>query len=105
MDDPSVLWAEARFDDIKAKLSTFIRPPQFKDVTFVPISGLTGDNLKDRNNTPSWWKGATLFDTLNATKVPVRDAKGVFRIPMLDGYKDMGGVMAVGKVEQGLVKP
>eukprot|EP00971_Amphidinium_carterae_P034521 679530-Amphidinium_carterae.2 len=27
------------------------------------------------------------------------------RIPMLDGYKDMGATTAIGKVEQGLVKP
>merc|ERR1719230_1375436 len=98
MDDPSVEWKEERFNEIKGKLSTFIKPPQYKDVSFLPISGLTGDNIKERRNTPSWWKGQSLFELLNTTKVPERDAKKGFRIPMLDGYKDMGSVMAVGKV-------
>jgi len=105
MDDPSVEWEESRFDEIKSKLMTFIKPPQFKDVSFLPISGLTGDNIKEKRNTPTWWKGDTLFDILNTAKVPERDEKKSFRIPMLDGYKDMGSVMAVGKVEQGVVKP
>lgn len=105
MDDPSVQWAESRFNEIKEKLATFIRPPQFKDVTFLPISGLTGDNIKDRRATPSWWKGGTLFDLLNSAKIPERDPKKAFRIPMLDGFKDMGSVVAMGKVEQGTVKP
>merc|ERR1719162_956177 len=100
MDDPSVEWAEDRFNDIKSKLATFMKPPQFKDVSFLPISGLTGDNIKERNNTPSWWKGQSLFELLNSAKVPERDAKKAFRIPMLDGFKDMGAVMALGKVEQ-----
>merc|ERR1712137_863988 len=65
----------------------------------------TGDNMKERKGTPSWWKGPTLFEVLNGAAVPNRDAKKGFRIPMLDGYKDMGSVTAVGKVEQGTVRP
>jgi len=105
MDDHSVKWAEERFEEIKTKLATFIKPPQFKDVSFLPMSGLTGDNIKDRNKTPSWYTGPTLFEILNKVKIPERDATKAFRIPMLDGFKDMGAVMAVGKVEQGTVKP
>merc|ERR1711957_957564 len=66
MDDPSVEWEESRFDEIKSKLMTFIKPPQFKDVSFLPISGLKGD---------------TLFDILNTAKVPDLDEKKSFRIP------------------------
>jgi len=32
-------------------------------------------------------------------------AEKPLRIPMLDGYKDMGSVMAIGKIEQGTVTP
>merc|ERR1711953_825423 len=34
-----------------------------------------------------------------------RKADGPLRIPMMEGYKDMGAVTALGKVEQGTVKP
>jgi peptide chain release factor subunit 3 len=105
MDDPSVEWSEERFNDIKGKLSSFMKPPQYKDVTFLPMSGLTADNMQERKGTPAWWTGPTLFEVLNTTPIPNRDATKAFRIPMIEGYKDMGSVIAVGKVEQGTVRP
>jgi len=43
-----------------------------------------------------------LFDSL---EIPKREPEMPVRIPMLDGFKDMGSVTAIGKVEQGTVKP
>jgi len=42
---------------------------------------------------------------LNDLKPQERDSAKPMRIPMLDGFKDMGAVMAIGKVEQGTVSP
>lgn len=107
MDDPSVQWDKARYDDIVKKLSSFIKPPMFKadQVIFLPMSGLTGDNVKDRKNTPDWFTGSTLLGTLDGMEPPQRKVEAPFRIPMLDGFRDMGAIMAVGKVEQGVVRP
>jgi len=107
MDDPSVKWDKARYDDIVKKLSSFIKPPMFKadQVVYLPMSGLTGDNLKDRRNTPDWFTGDTLLKTLDDMDPPARKAEAAFRVPMLDGFRDMGAIMAVGKVEQGVVRP
>lgn len=43
----TVNWAKDRFDDIVSKLKPFLKQVGFKeaDVTFVPCSGFTGDNL------------------------------------------------------------
>ena len=46
-----------------------------------------------------------LFEMFNTSTVPERDAKKGFRVPMLEAYKDAGVVMALGKVEQDVVKP
>jgi len=107
MDDPSVQWDKARYDDIVKKLSSFIKPPMFKadQVIFLPMSGLTGDNVKERKNTPDWFTGSTLLGTLDEMEPPSRKVEASFRIPMLDGFRDMGAIMAVGKVEQGVVRP
>merc|ERR1712066_1080235 len=107
MDDLSVEWAQSRYDEITKKLGPFLKSSGFKDdqVVFLPISGLTGDNVKEVKNTPSWNKTKTLLDTLDSLDIPQRKADASFRIPMLDGYKDMGATMAIGKVEQGTVKP
>lgn len=64
MDDPTVLWDVARYNEIKDKLVPFIKGSGFnpKDVTFIPISGYTGMNLKDPvpPSTCAWWKYVTL---------------------------------------------
>lgn len=80
----------------------------FKDdqVIFMPISGLNGDNLKERKNCPDWVTGDTFFDMLDKTELALHAKKEApLRIPMLEGYRDMGSLMAIGKIEQGTVTP
>jgi len=62
----TVDWSKDRYDDIVQKLRTFLRQAGFKDadISFVPCSGLVGDNLS--SSTPaehplgSWYSGPTL---------------------------------------------
>eukprot|EP00392_Amoebophrya_sp_AT5.2_P008273 g8292.t1 len=109
MDDHSVDWAQSRYDEIVGKMKPFLRSTcGFKDdqVIFLPISGLNGDNLKDRKGTPAWYSGQTFFETIDQIDIAAH-AKSTepLRMPMLDGYRDMGSLMAIGKVEQGKVTP
>lgn len=106
MDDPTVQWDEKRYNEIVKKIGAFLKKSGYKDdqVIFLPMSGLMGDNIKERKGTPAWYGGQTLLDALDGIKVE-RKAEGPVRIPMMEGYKDMGAVTAIGKVEQGTVKP
>ena len=61
MDESTVQWQKARFDEIKDKISPFIRAAGFNlktDVTFIPVSAYTGANLKDRvsKDVAPWWE-------------------------------------------------
>jgi len=107
MDDPSVGWAKERYDEIEKKMTPFLKQKGFKEdqFMFLPMSGLTGDNIKERKSTPDWYTGPTLLDMIDKIDPPSRSKELPLRIPMLDGFKDMGSVMAIGKVEQGTVKP
>jgi len=108
MDDDSVEWAQERYDEIVTKLSTFLeKTAQFKkdQIAFLPISGLKGHNIKERLSTPAWFTGKTLLDTLDTTDLERPSKDAALRIPLLEGYRDMGAIMAIGKVEQGTVKP
>lgn len=107
MDDPSVEWAQSRYDEIKGKLTPFLKQSGFKEdqYAFLPISGLTADNIRERKGTPKWYDGKPLLQTLDEVDCTARDPKGALRIPMLEGFKDMGANMAVGKIEQGVIKP
>ncbi len=119
MDDPTVQWAKERFDECVSKLKPFLKSCGYapkKDVKFIPVSGLTGDNLQNvvKASTCPWWEGlykaaenntseATLISCLDALHIEGRDAAAPLRIPVLDRYHERGTI-ALGKVESGSVK-
>ena len=74
-------------------------------MTFLPISGLSGANVKDR--TPEgvcpWYSGPSLLELLDAVVVTGRDAEAPLRVPVLDRYADRG-LIVMGKVEAGTVR-
>lgn len=51
MDDPTVGWDKERYDECTNKLTPLLKSVGYNmknDVTFMPVSGFTGENLKDR---------------------------------------------------------
>jgi peptide chain release factor subunit 3 len=61
MDDITVNWQKSRYEEIKEKLTPFVKAAGFNpktDVTFVPVSAYTGVNLKDRvsKDVCNWWE-------------------------------------------------
>lgn len=119
MDDPTVMWDKERYDECVSKLKPYLKSCGYavkKDVRFLPISGLSGDNIKvevSRETCP-WWKPlyeagehatttATLLSTLDALSMDGRDARGAVRIPVLDRFYERGCV-TLGKVESGTIE-
>jgi len=50
MDDVTVEWDQARFEEIKTKITPFLRSVGFNpktDLTFIPVSAQMGQNMKD----------------------------------------------------------
>jgi len=106
MDDPTVEWDEARFNEIRDKLTPYLRKCGFNpktDIYFIPVSGLTGINLKDvtREMCP-WYDGPSLIQYLDALPSVSRMNEGPVRMPIVDRYKDMGTIV-LGKVESGVI--
>ena len=61
MDDSTVEWDKARFDEIKDKVAPFARASGYNpktDLTFIPVSAYTGMNIKARldKSVCSWWE-------------------------------------------------
>ena len=119
MDDPTVNWEYARFEECVSKLKPFLKSCGYlikKEVKFVPISALTGANLKDAvaADACDWWQKSvadeanntghdTLIGVLDNLKLADRDPAAPLRIPVLDRYHDRG-VVAMGKVESGTLR-
>ncbi|KAK4280727.1 hypothetical protein QN277_012309 [Acacia crassicarpa] len=108
MDDPTVKWSKQRYDEIESKMIPFLKSSGYnvkKDVLFLPLSGLTGANMKTRvdKSICPWWDGPCLFEALDGVEIPPRDPNAPFRMPILDKFKDMGTVV-MGKVESGTIR-
>lgn len=105
MDDPTVEWDIRRFDEIKEKLTPYLKKCGFNpktDIYYIPVSGLTGANLKDTSNNCTWYSGPALIEYLDNLPTTNRMAEGPLRIPIVDRYKDMG-TLVLGKVESGVI--
>ena len=104
MDEPSVQWNVERWNEIKTKLGPFLEKSGYpeEDVFYVPISGLTGDNIIDKVDPKvcPWYNGETLMQILDDLPVQNRDPNGPLRMPILEKVKEQG-VVAHGKIESG----
>jgi len=108
MDDKSVNYSEARFNEIKDEVSGFLAKVGFKPkkIKFVPISGWTGDNMIEKSPNTPWYKGPCLLEALDQVKPPKRPSDKPLRLPLQDVYKIGGiGTVPVGRVETGIIKP
>ncbi|KAI9914509.1 hypothetical protein PsorP6_007625 [Peronosclerospora sorghi] len=101
-------WAQERFDECVNKLRPFLRTCGFavkRDVAFIPVSGLHGDNVKvplDKAKAP-WYEGDSLIEYMDKMHIANRNPDGPLRVPILDRYSERGTV-ALGKVESGVLK-
>jgi len=107
MDDPSVLYKQDRYDEIKGELTTYLKKVGYNPakIQFIPISGWHGDNMIDRSPNMPWYKGPILLDALDEINPPKRPMDKPLRLPLQDVYKIGGiGTVPVGRVETGVIK-
>uniref|UniRef100_A0A7S3ZDZ0 Tr-type G domain-containing protein n=1 Tax=Lotharella globosa TaxID=91324 RepID=A0A7S3ZDZ0_9EUKA len=104
MDEATVKWSKKRYDGIIKKLNAFLKKYfKEKNIVYLPVSAYTGANLLkkvDKAVCP-WYNGDCLIDVLDNVRDTKRNSKAGLRIPIIDRYKDMGTICALGKVEAG----
>ncbi|KAK0206794.1 eukaryotic polypeptide chain release factor 3 [Desarmillaria ectypa] len=108
MDDSTVQWDKGRFDEIKDKLTPFVKAAGFNpktDITFIPVSAYTGVNLKDPvpKGICSWWTGTSFLYHLDHMPMVDRKINAPLMMPISEKYKELGTVV-VGKVESGHIQ-
>ncbi len=103
-------YKQERFEEIKEEYESFASKLDAKDVRFIPISALEGDNVVNRSTKMGWYEGSTLLYTLENIHVgsdhnhidcrfPVQT---VIR-PKTDEYHDYRGY--AGRIAGGIFKP
>ncbi|XP_053917466.1 HBS1-like protein isoform X1 [Cuculus canorus] len=105
-----VNWQQERFQEITSKLGQFLKQAGFKesDVTYIPTSGLGGENLVTRSQSSDltkWYEGKCLLEQIDSFKPPQRSVDKPFRLCVADVFKDQGsGFCVTGKIEAGYIQ-
>lgn len=108
MDATEPKYDQKRYDEIVKEVSSYIKKVGYnpEKVAFVPISGFQGDNMIEKSENITWYKGPTLLEALDAIDPPKRPSDKPLRLPLQDVYKIGGiGTVPVGRVETGVIKP
>lgn len=104
-------WSKERFQDISEEVSGFLGGLGFqeKSVTFVPISGLNGDNIvrRSKDEAAQWYgSGPTLIEALEASGTStVRSLKKAFRMAISEVFRSQQGVATLaGRIDSGTIQ-
>ncbi len=108
-------WSEARFQEIRDEIESFLpRLGGFRDVKFIPLSALNGDNVVDASAHTPWYEGPTLLGHLETVHIASDWNLGTFRFPVqwvnrpndptdktLHDFRGLSGQIASGIIRAG----
>jgi bifunctional enzyme CysN/CysC/sulfate adenylyltransferase subunit 1 len=76
-------WSEERFQEIRDDIEDFLPKLEiFKDVKFIPISALNGDNVVEPSKHTPWYPGPTLLAHLETVHIASDWNLGALRFPV-----------------------
>ncbi len=75
-------WSEQRFLEIRAQFEEFLPRFNIKDVKFIPLSALNGDNVVDASPHTPWYSGPTLLSHLETVHIASDWNLNGFRFPV-----------------------
>lgn len=105
----AVNYDKATYEKVKADVQNLLKRFAYKNVEQIPVipaSSYFGDNLVKKSDKMSWYNGPTLFEALDTFTPPKKPTDKPVRMPIQDVYNIQGfGVVVVGKVESGVLKP
>lgn len=103
----TVDYKEDVFNKVKDEVSKLLKVVGIspEKTTFLAVSGLKGDNIKEKSKNMLWYKGPTLWEQLDLFEEPKKPTDLPTRMPVQDVYEIKGiGTVPVGKIETGVLK-
>jgi sulfate adenylyltransferase subunit 1 len=108
-------WSEERFQEIRDEIEDFLpKLDVFRDVKFIPISALKGDNVVELSQRAPWYPGPTLLAHLETVHIASDWNLNSFRFPVqwvnrpnnptdprLHDFRGVSGQIASGIVRRG----
>ena len=106
-----VKWSEDRFNEIREEFALFAAKLDVRDLSFIPVSALLGDNVVDASSNTPWYQGGSLLAHLEDVHVAsdhnLIDARlpvqYVIRPQLADGsdHRSYAGTIASGTFKPG----
>jgi len=102
----TVSWSQERFDEIRNQVSGFLSVTGFqaKNISFVPVSGLHGDNLvrKSSDSAAPWYSGPTLVEELENSEPNTRALAKPLRMTISEVFRTPQSPLSIaGRVDAG----
>ncbi|RAL62594.1 hypothetical protein DID88_004441 [Monilinia fructigena] len=103
----TVGWSQERFEEISQQVSAFLTAAGFQDknITFIPCSGLNGDNIarKVTEKEAAWYTGPTLVEELDHSEPVARALNKPLRLTIGDVFRGSGQnpISISGRIEAG----
>lgn len=103
-------YSEARYNEIIEEYREFATRLKTKDIHFIPISALNGDNVVNRSTNTPWYEGVTLMYLLENIHIASDINHIDFRFPVQfvirpynDNFHDYRGY--AGRLSSGVIRP
>jgi len=103
-------YSEERFNEIQNDLEAFTSKLNTRDIRFIPISALNGDNVVNRSTNMDWYQGPTLMYLLETIHIAGDENHVDCRLPIQyvirpqkDEFHDYRGY--AGRISGGIFKP
>ncbi|MEM7068052.1 MAG: sulfate adenylyltransferase subunit CysN [Pseudomonadota bacterium] len=100
-------YSQSVFDAILDDYREFARDLGLANITAIPLSALSGDNVFSGSDKMKWYEGPTLIQHLESVEIRTRSEQGAFRLPVqwvnrpnLD-FRGFSGTVASGSVSVG----
>lgn len=101
---------EERYEEIISDFKGFAAKMDIKDVRYVPVSALNGDNIVERSKKMDWYNGGTLLHLLETIHIssdynhqdPRLPVQYVIRPQKINGYEDYRGF--AGRISSGIFR-
>ncbi|KAG5918465.1 hypothetical protein E4U61_001764 [Claviceps capensis] len=104
-------WSQERFDEISQQVLGFLTGLGFQSklVSFIPISGLNGDNIasKTEDEAAAWYTGSTLIEALEVSEPSTsRALTKPFRMSVSEVFRSpqQGTTTLAGRIDAGTIQ-
>ena len=98
----TVKYDKAVFAKIRKDVTKLLQSLGYRDLNFIPVSAIEGDNVYKKSEAMSWYSGPTLIEALDTIR-PAKIETKPLRFVVQDNYTVNSDRIIVGRVESGIL--